>query len=184
MSLSPTPGAIGGKHMDSKQRNIHTTSEKPLSIIPNVTRKRGLLSFRKDFYTLVLTDQQLIFALVTRAVQAKQVEELNQLRKKNKTEGKGFFSSLGSSITTGLSWYNRYLDMTAKEILAESKENFFLQRSDILSVKAHQFLGMNHADPDTPLPSFTIKTREKKYKFLLPRGYDPSQLKTLQEWAF
>lgn len=162
---------------------IHSTSEKVIATISRVTRKKGFLGLKQESYVVVVTAQHLLFAKMNKALLAKQAEELKQLRKQNKTEGKGFFVSLGDSIAAGLLWYNRYLDMAPEEILAESKENFFLLRSDILPIKAHQFLGMNHADPDTPLPSFTIKTREKKYKFLLTRGYDPAQLKMLQEWS-
>lgn len=158
-------------------------NEQVITIIQGVSRKKGFLGLRRDNYTLVITNQRLLFAMISKNVLALYKQDMAEQHQKNKIEGKGFFSSWGSSIATGLSWYNRYLDMTAEEILAESKENFFLQRSDILSVKAHEFLGMNDDDQDTSLPSFTIKTREKKYKFLINRGYDPAQLKMLQEWS-
>jgi len=169
--------------MGETLRGIENTSEKLLSIITKVSRKTGMLGLAMKFYTVVVTDHRLIFAQVSKAVLAKQKEDLEQLRKQNKAEGKGFFASWGDTISTGLSWYNRYLEMAPETILAESGENFFLKKSDILALKIEGHLGLNHADSKTPLPYFTIKTRDQKFKFLLQKGADVGQLKVLKEWS-
>jgi len=168
--------------MNDTQRDIHSTDEKVISVVPNVIRKKGLLGLRQESYTVIVTEQRLLFARVNKALLARQAEELKQLRKQNKAEGRGFLASWGDSIATGLSWYNRYLEMAPETILAESGENFFLKKSDILTLKIVGHIGLNHADPQTPLPFFTIKTREQKYKFLLQKGADPGQLKMLKNW--
>lgn len=169
--------------MNDMQSDIHSTSEKVLSVVPRVIRKKGLLGLRQESYIVIVTEQRLLFARVNKALLARQTEELKQLRKQNKAEGRGFLSSWGDSIALGLSWYNRYLEMAPETILAESGENFFLKKSDILALKIVDHIGLNHADPKTPLPFFTIKTREQKYKFLLQKGVDSSQLKLLKKWS-
>ena len=157
--------------------------KKILSIITKVSRKTGLLGLAMKFYTVAVTDRRLIFAQVSKSVLAKQKKDLEELRKHNKAEGKGFFSSWADTIATGMSWYDRYLEMAPDDIMAETEGNFFLNKTDIISLKSVELLGLNQADSNTPLPFFKIKTRGKKYKFFLPREYDPGQIKLLKKWA-
>ncbi len=159
-----------------------SSEEQVLAVIPGVSRKKGLLGFKRDTYTLVITDKRLIFALVNKGVLNRQKQDMAELRQKNKAEGKGFLASWGESVATGMSWYNRYLAMDPEEIIRESEGNFFLLRQDILSLKIKEYLGSNQADPDTPLPFFKIKTTGEKFKFMLSRSYDPGALKILKKW--
>ena len=86
-------------------------------------------------------------------------------------------------MITGMSWTQRYLTMDPEDILKESLGNFSLAREDILSLKTREQLGLNQADPNTPLPFFMIKTRTEKFKFLLPRSYDAESFTILKKWV-
>jgi len=164
--------------MNGLKGDTGDSNEKIIGIVPNVSRNKGLLGFRQEAYTLVLTDLRIIFALVTKEVQTEAVKNIHD---QNKASGKGFWSSWGDKISAGMSWFNRYLDMDPEAILAENSANFSLARNEVISLKV-QHSTMDPSDPKTPLPFLRIKTRDRKFKLRFSRHYGGEQTKMLKEW--
>lgn len=157
--------------------------ERVVAVMPYVLRKKGLLGFRQESYTLVMTESRLLFAQMTKQLQKKQSDELSKLSQENQKAGRGFFASWGDSIAAGLTWYDRYLAMEPETILKETATNFALSKKEIDSVTSNTGVRSNNNDSRNSLPDLIFKTKNGKEKFLLARGYDPVKLKNLINWV-
>ncbi|MGB3908718.1 MAG: hypothetical protein WBL02_09855 [Methanomethylovorans sp.] len=125
-------------------------------------RKPKLMGFANDSFTLIVTEEQSIFAKLTTEIMKKVVEDARQQAKK---EGKGFFGQWGSQITGGMNYAQRYINMEPDEILKEDPANFFISNSSIDSVKIRY---RDTDDEDSSGKSewtVTIQARSQKLKF-------------------
>jgi len=58
------------------------------------------------------------------------------------------------TISAGMTWFNRYLEMDLATILAETPSNFCIRKSDILSFDMWGPHGVEPTDSQTPLACF------------------------------
>ncbi len=118
--------AQAGTQADAPQPD----DEVVLGVIPNLGRKKSLLSYER--FNLVVTSKRLIFALATQkmlndAVAAAAAEA--------KAEGKGLMGRWMSTMATGFVFHQRYLEMEPEQILRETQGNFALEPRVIKSIR-------------------------------------------------
>jgi len=137
-------------------------SERVISIIPNVTLHAGFMGFASKQFTLVLTDQRVIFARVTTAMMQEAVADASDGAK---AQGKGLLGQLGARMSAHSVFAKRYLEMPTSQILAETDGNFAVDRSTITKTKVKTETGVGDDANSTDV--LIIKTTEKKYKLTL-----------------
>lgn len=102
-------------------------AEQVHAVIPNATLKAGFLGMKSKAYILVLTQRRVVFVRTTSAMMKQMV---NDAHEGAKSEGKGFFGRWGAQITAYSAFAQRYLEMPPEQALAESPENFALERRE------------------------------------------------------
>jgi len=125
-------------------------------------RKPKLMGLASDSFTLIVTQDQSIFAKLTSEIMKNVVEDARQQAEQ---EGKGFFGQWGSQIAGGMNYTHRYLSMASDEILKENPANFSIPNSSIDSVKVRY---RETGDEDSTSRSewtVTIQARSQKLKF-------------------
>ncbi|GEM_PF-759072 len=90
--------------------------------------------FGTKSYDVVLTDERLILA-VTNKDQMK--EAFDKSREESKEKGAGFFKKVASTIKTGATMHQRFMDMTPADIMSENTENVTIPFSSIKSVRVN-----------------------------------------------
>jgi hypothetical protein len=103
--------------------------EQILEVIP-VNWKKGL--FKSEPWAVIVTDKEMLFAKWTQELFKK--ESLKR-KEEAKDSGGGKVKQFFSQMTTGFSYYNKYLEMKPDEILSENNENFSLTPNDVLDIK-------------------------------------------------
>jgi hypothetical protein len=93
------------------------------------TRQKGFLGMSSSQYTLVVTNQRIIFATLTKEISQQQV---NLALEAARAQGKGLLSQWGAQLTTNVGQH--YFQMAPQAILAEHPDNFFYLNSQIRSV--------------------------------------------------
>lgn len=124
--------------------------------------KPKLMGLANDSFTLIVTEEQSIFAKLTSEIMKKVAEDARQQAKQ---EGKGFFGQWGSQIAGGMNYTQRYLSMAPEEIMKENPANFSIANSSIDSVKVRY---RDTGDEDSASRSewtVTIQARSQKLKF-------------------
>jgi hypothetical protein len=101
-------------------------------IVPNGTRKKGLLGLSWDYFHVIVTNQRLIFARQTSEMMAAASQ---QAKADAKQEGKGFFGQWGAMLSSSFNPGQRYFTMPVEAILHEHPENFCFSAAQIRSVK-------------------------------------------------
>lgn len=134
-------------------------TERVIEVLGNLTRVSGAFGTRQQMCSLILTDQRIVFAALTK----EKVRELAlQARTAAKQEGKGFLGRLGAGAQAYSTYHERYREMPPDTVLAETPGNFAIARADIQKIKFR--VGMVDESRNTP-DSFTIKTKSEKLKF-------------------
>jgi hypothetical protein len=116
-------------------------------VISGASRKRGFLGMNADNYTLVVTNQRILFATLTKEIMQQQVE---LAREAAKAQGKGLLSQWGAQLTTNVGQH--YYQMDPQAILAEHPANFFYLNSQIRSVHIRRY-----ADDETFKVEYTME---------------------------
>ena len=163
---------------------MNTQNEKILTILPNLSKKKGFLSLRRDSYTLVVTDQRLIFARLSKALYKKQVDDVKAIIKNNKKNKVGFLSSMADRMTAYSNWFQRYYKLPIEDIISETADNIVIEKADIITLKVQQFMEVNEDSfqGKTRTPILILKTRTDKFKFVFASGYNPADIKILEHW--
>lgn len=131
-------------------------------------RKPKLMGFANDSFTLIVTQDQSIFAKLTSEIMKKVVEDARQQAEQ---EGKGFFGQWGSQISGGMNYTQRYLSMAPEEIMKENPANFFIPNSSIDSVKVRY---RETGDEDsTSRSEWTVTIEAHSQKLNFKYGNDP-----------
>ncbi len=127
-------------------------------VIPGATRKRGFLGMSSDQYTLVVTNQRILFATLTKEINQQEVEKA---REAAKAQGKGLLSQWGAQLTANVG--QRYVQMDPQSILGEHPGNFFYLNSQIRGVRISRY-----ADEETFRTEYTLEldTVSGKVKFI------------------
>jgi hypothetical protein len=112
-----------------------------------------------DAFNVAVTESRYIFAKLTSDLLKKAAAEANE---KGKEEGKGFMGRWGDQITATLLYGDRYLGLSADEVLKENSENFAIGFTDIKSI------------------SFKEKTRVKQPGQIITRIYGEVTFETNQ----
>jgi hypothetical protein len=140
--------------------------EQVRAIIPNTTLKSGFLGVKSRRHTLILTDRRVIFARSTMAVMKQRVADA---RRGARSEGKGLFGQVGAVVT----WAERYLETPPDQALAETADNFAVERSAITKTSLKtKTVGRWDAEGGYTRELLILKTRGKKYEILLGSGRD------------
>lgn len=135
-----------------------SADEPVVAVIPNVSLNNGPVGFKARRHSLVLTDQRVLFARLTKA----RMSELNRLPK----PGKKRLAQIGAKTDVLGLLTVQYLAMSPDEVLGEHEDNFALDRTDIIKVKI-KFTGVE-GDTTTELLSF--KTADEVYTVILTSG--------------
>lgn len=140
-------------------------SESVMAVIPNATLKAGFLGIKSKPYILVLTHRRVVFVHITSAMMKQLV---NDAREGAKSEGKGFFGQWGAQMGAYSKFAQRYLEMSPDEALAESPENFAVERSEIKKSKLKA--GSMNDDGATSPDRLVIKATQRTYDLMLGSG--------------
>ena len=115
---------------------------------------------RYDAYGGVITNQRLIFALLTSEMINASAQ---QARDEAKTEGKGFFGQWANQLKNSFNFTKRFLTMQPDAILSEMPGNFAIYNNTITEIKVHlkgQQDDLAHRDYEAE-----IKSTGGTYKF-------------------
>jgi hypothetical protein len=158
------PAAVASSPVASAQPG---STERAQAIIPGATIWSGFLGVHPKQYTLILTDRRVIFARSTIAMMTRRVADAWNGAK---SERKGFLDLLGAEWDACSGWEGRYFETKPDEALAETAENFAVERASItrVSLKTKRYL-----DSEGDLIAdqlLIIRTHSKKYKVLLGLG--------------
>lgn len=133
--------------------------ERVVSVIPNVTLTLAPEGTRTGhLHSLVLTDQRVIFARLTKS----RLAELNRLPK----PGKKRLTQIGAKTPALGLLQEQYLAMPPAQALAEHEANFAVDRDLILKVRI-KFTG---GEIDTTTEALSFKTEEDTYRVILTSG--------------
>ena len=164
---------------------MNDSNEKILAVLPNISKKKGMFSLRRDYYTLILTEERMIFAKFTKELSKKQVNDIKQVIEENKKNKTGFLTSIADRMLAHTQWFKRYETMDISEIINESSENIVLNKSDIFSLKILEFMESNEDSyqENTQAPLLYLKAKNTKLKFMFSNGYNPRDIKILKYWV-
>ena len=96
-----------------------------------------------DTCNVAVTDTRCIFAKLTSDLLKKAAAEANQ---KGKEEGKGFFSRWGDQMSATSKYGDRYLNMSADDVLKENPDNFAIDHTEIKAISFKQKQSVEDAD--------------------------------------
>lgn len=101
-------------------------AEPVIGVIPWAMRRTGTLGLKIENYTIVLTPQRMIFALLTNQMRSENIQRAQQ---EAKSAGKNAFQQLGArmSADNGAAYYNK----TPAEIMAENPANFYVLNQQV-----------------------------------------------------
>ncbi len=135
-----------------------SAGERILAVIGGLTRVGGFMGVKQKAYSLIITDRRLVFAELTKETMSALT---SQARGAAKAEGKGFLGQLGAQFRAPSNYHDRYWQMPPDSALAESPDNFAIDRALIKKVK---FKTGRVDDTHTQSDEVTIKTTSDKYK--------------------
>ncbi len=147
--------------MTDASETAATTSggERLLTTVGNLTRVSGFMGVKQKAYSLVITDRRIICAELSK----ERIKEMtNQARSAAKAEGKGVLGQIGAQMRAPSGYHERYRQMFPDDALAETPDNFAIDRGDIRKVK----FSTGRVDDERNIPdTLTIKTGSGKHKF-------------------
>ncbi|MDO9517836.1 MAG: zinc ribbon domain-containing protein [Methanosarcinaceae archaeon] len=161
------------QHEPNNEERIHSNpspSGQVRFVYGNLKKKKSL--GRWDNFTLVATNDKLIFALTTSEMLKRVASEAKERAKK---EGKGLFGKWGAVMSSASLITDRYLGMEPDNILNETKGNFELSRSHLRSIKVNFKPIYNGVDDETPNSfehKISFKTIQGDFDFISDN--DPS----------
>lgn len=159
------PGQPAGPPPPVDALSAANRAETVMATIPNGTLKAGFMGFGSKPHILVLTDRRVIFARITNEMMKQLV---SAARDDAKSQGKGFMGQWGAQLTAYTKFAERYSGMHPDEILAETPENFAIDRSTIRKAKLKA--GSMNEDGATSSDRLIIKTTDKTYTISLGAG--------------
>lgn len=142
------------------------SGERVLAIVPNANLRAGFMGVKRVAYTLVLTDTRVIFARLTNEMLKQAVADA---RDDAKTAGKGFFGQWGAQMQAAFTYAQRYLSMDPAAALAETAENFAVDRHALSKIKFKAGLSGDTDTGDTP-DVLRFDAGSQTYKFDLGNG--------------
>ncbi|PKQ16489.1 MAG: hypothetical protein CVT67_04990 [Actinobacteria bacterium HGW-Actinobacteria-7] len=161
--VAPVPAAVAAPVYAAMPQD--GASEQVRAVIPNVTLKAGFMGVKTRQYTLVLTDNRILFAQITMAMMKQLVADA---RDGAKSEGKGFFGQWGAQLTAYSDFAGRYLEMSPEQVLSEAADNFAIERSTITKTSTKTRAASDDSGMSTE--HLVIKTTQKKYDMTLGSG--------------
>jgi hypothetical protein len=132
-----------------------------VGVVSNAQIRMGFL--RQASFNLVVTPSRIVAARMTSAMLR---EEAKRASANAKASGKGILKRMAATMASGLTFHERYLQMTPDQALSEHESNFVISAADIRTVKArtHQM----HEDGHRRRDDLIIKTNAgRKYRFRL-----------------
>jgi hypothetical protein len=139
--------------------------EQVKTIIPNLMVYKGL--GRYDTFNLVVTDRRSIFSKLSMEMMSKTI---SARRAKAGEEGKGFFGKWKAQMQNMGSYIDYYQGMSPDQVLADAKENYFIDNSQIRGLNVRDETG----DEDMMnMYGVEIITTSKKFSF--KARYDPTE---------
>lgn len=105
-------------------------AEPIIGVIPWVMRSTGMLGLKTENYTLVVTPQRLIFALLTNEARD---QNIRNAQEQARQEGKNVFQRIGAQMNADNGAV--YFNMTPDAALAENPANFFFLNQQVQSAK-------------------------------------------------
>lgn len=167
---APDPGQPTGPPPPMDPAAAASRGETVMATIPNAMLKAGFMGVGSKPYILVLTDRRVIFARITSEMMKQLVSDA---RDDAKSQGKGFMGQWGAQLTAYAKFAERYSRMHPDEILAETPENFAIDRSTIRKAKLKA--GTMNEDGATSSDRLIIKTTDKTYTIVLNNGIGPAK---------
>ena len=137
------------------------TTERILTIIPNVTLQAGFMGFKSRQHSLVITNNRILFARITGA----RMKELSERGKQEaKSEGKGRMARLLANPHIYEKLVELYQQLGPEGVLADHPANFAVDRAAVTKVKLKTTAG-----PDGGVGSdvLVLKANGKTYKVAL-----------------
>jgi hypothetical protein len=137
------------------------TTERILSIIPNVTVKAGFLGLNTRQHSVVITNNRILFARITVA----RMKELSaQGKEEAKNQGKGRMAQLLANPHVYEKLVERYQELGPEGVLVDHPANFAVDRATVSTVKLKTTAG-----PEGGVGSdvLILKTTGKTYKVTL-----------------
>ena len=141
--------------MPEPHRSESTPNESVLAVISNLTLVGGFMGIKQKRYTLVVTDERLIFAELTKA---KARELSDEARRRTKAEGGSVFEQLGAQMRVAQDHAQLYWSIPPEAALAETPGNVAVDRSDIRKVK------FKYGASETASDLVILKTGSDTYK--------------------
>ncbi|AQX74846.1 hypothetical protein B1772_04985 [Dehalococcoides mccartyi] len=132
--------------------------EKILGVVPNFKKSKSW--GRWDTYSLVVTDQSFIFAMMTSQMVKDAAAEA---QKSGKESGKGFFARWGDQIKSGFILYKKYYNMPAEAILDENKDNFQLLIANISRVTIRKKTGDENQSDTTEIKIEAVSGKQEYF---------------------
>lgn len=157
-------GATLGREETSKPER--PDEEMVTFVLPSAKRPKSF--GRHDNYCIAVTPRRMIFARVTGDMLK---EASREAVEKAKEEGKGFIGRWGSQLSTLMNYCDRYVGKTPQDVLAENKENFYVDNSGIHKIRVKS----KSRGEDDDYYEFTFETNSGKHKFefdSLPNNYN------------
>lgn len=137
------------------------TTERILSVIPNVTVRAGFLGIKSRQHSLVITNNRILFARITVA----RMKELSQqAREAAKDQGRGRMGQMLANPHVYDRLVEQYLQVGPAGVLADNPANFGVDRSAVSKVKLKTTAGPEGAVGSDVL---IIKTTGRTYKATL-----------------
>ncbi|MHB1416855.1 MAG: hypothetical protein ACYC1C_16535 [Chloroflexota bacterium] len=147
-------------------------AEEILGIIPNVRKPKSF--GRSDTYTLIVTDQRSVFALLTSQMLQAAAREAQE---QGKAAGQGFFARMGAQMAGHFTYHERYRGMAPEAVLAENNANFALDHAAVRTVKVKRTSRSDDSRPDETEVKFEAASGNLSLK--LDR-HDPALLDVLR----
>lgn len=148
----------------------HASTERILSVIPNVAVQAGFMGFKSRVYSLIISNNRIVFALLDDGL----MWQLGQQeREQAKAQGMGTMGQWSASFQAWDRLVQHYIQQGPDGILAENPENFAVDRADVSAVKLKSTGSGAAGSPR--LDYLILKTTGKKYKALLAGGKDEAR---------
>lgn len=136
---------------------VSPPGERVIDVIGNLTRVSGFLGMKQKRYSLIITNRRLIFAEMTKDT-LKAI--MDQARLDADLAGKGRLGKWSAQADAFSRHHEVYRQMTPEAALAESPDNFAIEREGIEKVK---FRTGNVDEQHVSFDRMVIKAASGKY---------------------
>jgi len=149
------------------------SAELVLGFIPGATRRKGLLG--SQMFSIVVTRDRLVFALVSNKVRNDAVAELNA---RAKAAGKGVLGRVAAQFGYMHLIAQRAAGLPIAELLSQNKENFFIPISTISKVRIED--DSDFDEGGSSYEKLKIESVSGKFEFTVPYGAGDEARKVLR----